>query len=313
MATDVSQVSPAPPRTTTTTPIEREFTVKSRSQTQQALRRFMHNKLAMGALIVYVALLLVSFIYPHFYGFTFDQQDSGALSVSPGVGGHPLGTDEIGQDLLARMMRGIQRSTYISVIFVLVAGALGITIGAIAGYFGTWVDNVLMRVVDIILTVPILVAIIVIASNFPSARSPIGIALFIAFLGWMDLARIVRSQFLSLREKEYVEAAHALGASNRRIIIKHLIPNSLGQIIVWGTLGAAAAVITEAALSYLGYGVQGSDTSLGSLVAIGAQAAETRPWLFYFPGLAILVIVLSINLIGDGIRDAFDPSATRTR
>jgi ABC-type dipeptide/oligopeptide/nickel transport system permease subunit len=312
MATDVQQGSP-PPLTTATAPIEREFTVKSRSQTQQALRRFLHNKLAVGAVVVYLVLLLVSFIYPHFYGFTFDQQDSNALSVGPGTGGHPLGTDEIGQDLLARMMRGIQRSTYISVIFVLVAGALGITIGAVAGYFGKWVDNVLMRFVDIILTVPILVLIIVVASNFPSARSPIGIALFIALLGWMDLARIVRSTFLSLREREYVEAAHALGASNRRIIVKHLIPNSLGQIIVWGTLGAATAVITEAALSFLGYGVQGSDTSLGQLVAIGAQAAETRPWLFYFPGLAILIIVLSINLIGDGIRDAFDPSATRTR
>jgi peptide/nickel transport system permease protein len=311
MATDVQQGS-APPLSTPA-PIEREFTVKSRSQTQQALRRFLHNKLSVGAVVVYLILLLISFIYPHFYGFTFDQQDSNALSVGPGTGGHPLGTDELGQDLLARMMRGIQRSTYISVIFVLVAGALGITIGAVAGYFGKWVDNVLMRFVDIILTVPILVLIIVIASNFPSARSPIGIALFIALLGWMDLARIVRSTFLSLREREYVEAAHALGASNRRIIVKHLIPNSLGQIIVWGTLGAATAVITEAALSFLGYGVQGSDTSLGQLVAIGAQAAETRPWLFYFPGLAILIIVLSINLIGDGIRDAFDPSATRTR
>jgi ABC-type dipeptide/oligopeptide/nickel transport system permease subunit len=312
MATDVQQVS-APRGTTATAPVEREFTVTSRSQTQQALRRFLHNKLAIGALVVYVIMLLVSFIYPHFYGFTFDQQDGNALSVGPGVGGHPLGTDEIGQDLLARMMRGIQRSTYISVIFVAVAGFLGVAIGAIAGYFGRWVDNVLMRFVDIILTVPILVAIIVIASNFPSARSPIGIALFIALLGWMDLSRIVRSTFLSLREREYVEAAHALGASNRRIIMKHLIPNSLGQIIVWGTLGAATAVITEAALSYLGYGVQGSDTSLGSLVANGAQAAETRPWLFYFPGLAILIIVLSINLIGDGIRDAFDPSANRIR
>ncbi len=310
MATDVQQVT-APPATTT--PVEREFTVKSRSQTQQALRRFSRNRLAVGGLIVWVAILLVSFIYPHFYGFGFSDQDSGALSVSPGTGGHPLGTDEIGRDLLARMMRGIQRSTYISVLFVLIAGALGVTIGAVAGYFGRWVDNVLMRIVDIILTIPILVAIIVIAANFPSARSPLGIALFIALLGWMDLARIVRSTFLSLREREYVEAAHALGASNRRIIIKHLIPNSLGQIIVWATLGAAAAVITEAALSYLGYGVQGSDTSLGSLVAIGAQAAETRPWLFYFPGIAILLIVLAINLIGDGVRDAFDPSANRVR
>lgn len=315
MATDVQQVTapPATPQAPTTAPIEREFTVKSRSQTQQALRRFMRNKLAMAGLIVYVVMLLISFIYPHFYGWTFDQQDGASLSVSPGTNGHPLGTDEIGQDLLARMMMGIQRSTYISVIFVLVAGSIGVTIGSVSGYFGKWVDNILMRVVDIILTVPILVAIIVVAANFPGARSPLGIALFIALLGWMDLARIVRSSFLSLREREYVEAAHALGASNRRIILKHLIPNSLGQIIVWATLGAATAVITEAALSYLGYGVSGSETSLGALVAIGAQAAETRPWLFYFPGLAILVIVLSINLIGDGIRDAFDPSANRIR
>ena len=297
----------------TTAPVEREFTVKSRSQTQQALRRFLRNRLAVGALVVYVLILLIAFIGPKVYGFSYDEQDSAALSVGPGTQGHPFGTDEIGQDLLARMMRGIQRSTYISVLFVLIAGTVGITIGAIAGYFGKWVDNVLMRVVDIILTIPILVAIIVIAANFPSSRSPIGIALFIALLGWMDLSRIVRSTFLSLREREYVEAAHALGASNRRIILKHLVPNSLGQIIVWCTLGAAAAVITEAALSYLGYGVSGSDTSLGSLVAIGAQAAETRPWLFYFPGMALLIIVLSINLIGDGIRDAFDPSANRVR
>ena len=297
---------------TTSAPVEREFTVRSRSQTQQALRRFLRNKLAVGALVVYVTILLIAFIGPLFYGWTYEEI-SDAASAGPGTGGHPFGTDDIGRDVLARMMRGIQRSTYISVLFVLIAGTLGITVGAIAGYFGKWIDNVLMRVVDVILTIPILVAIIVIAANFPGARSPIGIALFIALLGWMDLSRIVRSTFLSLREREYVEAAHALGASNRRIILKHLIPNSLGQIIVWATLGAAAAVITEAALSYLGYGVQGSDTSLGSLVAIGAQAAETRPWLFYFPGVALLLIVLSINLIGDGIRDAFDPSANRVR
>lgn len=310
MATDVQQVTV--PRATATAPVEREFTVKSRSQNQQALRRFTRNKLAVGGLVVWLLILLISFIYPHFYRWDYST-GTDALSVGPGTAGHPFGTDDLGRDLLARMMRGIQRSTYISVIFVVIAGTLGISIGAVSGYFGRWVDNILMRIVDIILTVPILVAIIVVAANFPGARSPLGIALFIALLGWMDLARIVRSTFLSLREREYVEAAHALGASNRRIIVKHLIPNSLGQIIVWSTLGAAAAVITEAALSYLGYGVQGADTSLGSLVANGAQAAETRPWLFYFPGVAILLIVLSINVIGDGIRDAFDPSANRVR
>lgn len=301
------------PVTSATAPVEREFTVRSRSQAQQALRRFLRNKLAVAALVIYGLMLLIAFVGPLFYGFTFEEQDGSALSAGPGTNGHPLGTDDIGRDLLALMMRGIQRSTFISLLFVLIAGVLGVLVGAISGYFGRYVDNVLMRVVDVILTVPILVLIIVVAANFPSARSPVGIALFIALLGWMDLSRIVRSQFLSLREREYVEAAHALGASDRRIILRHLIPNSLGQIIVWATLGAATAVITEAALSYLGYGVQGADTSLGVLVATGAQAAESRPWLFYFPGLAILLIVLCINLIGDGIRDAFDPSANRVR
>jgi ABC-type dipeptide/oligopeptide/nickel transport system permease subunit len=310
--TTVPQQVDTPPETRAV-PVEREFTIQSRSQTQQALRRFLHNKLAVAGLVVYGIMLLIAFVGPLFYGFTFDRQDGASLSAAPGTNGHPFGTDDIGRDLFALMMRGIQRSTFISIIFVLVAGTLGVLIGAIAGYFGKFADSVLMRIVDVILTVPILVFIIVVAANFPEARSPLGIALFIALLGWMDLSRIVRSQFLSLREREYVEAAHALGASNRRIILKHLIPNSVGQIIVWATLGAAIAVITEAALSYLGYGVQGSDTSLGALVAEGASAAESRPWLFYFPGLALLIIVLSINLIGDGVRDAFDPSANRVR
>lgn len=309
--TAVPQQVQAPPAPAPST-VEREFTVRSRSQTQQALRRFLHNRLAVGALVVFVLIIGTAFIGPHFYSYDYTFQ-SETLSAGPGTDGHVLGTDTIGRDLLLLMMRGVQRSIFISVVFVAVAGSIGVLIGALAGYFGRYVDNVLMRFVDIILTVPILVLIVVVAAAFPGARSPVGIALFIALLGWMDLARIVRSQFLSLREREYVEAAHALGASNRRIIFKHLIPNSIGQIIVWGTLGAATAVILEAALSYLGYGVQGSDTSLGRLVSDGAAAADTRPWLFYFPGLALLVIVMSINLIGDGIRDAFDPSATRVR
>jgi peptide/nickel transport system permease protein len=310
--TTVPQQIEAPPARAGA-PVEREFTVRSRSQTQQALRRFLRNRLAVGALIFYAIMLLIAFAGPLFYGWTFDEQDGSSLSAGPGTNGHPLGTDTIGRDLLALMMRGIQRSTFISVTFIVIAGVLGVLIGALAGYFGRYVDNILMRIVDVILTIPVLVLIIVIAANYPEARSPLGIALFIALFGWMDLSRIVRGQFLSLREKEYVEAAHALGASNRRIILKHLIPNSVGQIIVWATLGTAIAVIIEASLSFLGYGVQGSDTSLGRLVAEGAAAAESRPWLFYFPGLAILAIVLSINLIGDGIRDAFDPSANRVR
>ncbi|MEN3361858.1 MAG: glutathione transport system permease protein [Mycobacteriales bacterium] len=293
--------------------VEREFTVKSRSQREQIIRRFLHNRIAMTAVVVYLLIQLAAFVGPLFYRWSYFDLDKTALSQPPGSPGHILGTQDIGRDLLAMMMRGVQRSTYICVLFVLLAGTLGVLVGSVAGYFGRLVDNLLMRFVDLVLTIPNLVVIIVVASKFPSTRSAVGVAIFIAAFGWMDLARIVRSTFLSLREREFVEAAHALGASNRRIIFKHLIPNSLGSIIVWATLGAATSVILEASLTYIGYGVQGNDTSLGRLVSEGVSAADTRPWLFYFPGLALMIIVMSINLIGDGIRDAFDPSQTRVR
>jgi ABC-type dipeptide/oligopeptide/nickel transport system permease subunit len=234
--------------------------------------------------------------------------------VPPGTAGYLLGSDEIGRDELAGLMQGVQRSLFIVLLFVAIALPLGLLVGALAGYFGTWVDSVLMRIVDLILTVPLLVVLIVVASNFPGSRTPLGVGIILGLFGWLDLARIVRSQFLSLREKEYVEAAHSLGASNSRIIFKHLIPNALGSLIVWTTLAAANAIILEASLTYLGFGVNGANqTSLGRLVSDGVQAASTRPWLFYFPGITLLIIVLSINLVGDGIRDAFNPGNRRVR
>ena len=210
-------------------------------------------------------------------------------------------------------MRGIQWSMLMAAVFAVVAVALGVLVGAVSGYAGGRTDEVLMRLVDVILTLPFLAVVLVLSAAFPGVRSPVGIALIIALLSWMSLARIVRVQFLSLREREYVEAAHALGASDRRIVLRHLIPNSMGPITVWATLGAVGAIGAEAALSFLGFGVQGSGISLGRLVAEGAAAAASRPWLFYFPGLTLLIIVLSVSMIGDGIQDAFDPSATRQR
>ena len=294
--------------------VEREFTVKARSQRQQIVRRFVRNKVGMTGLVVFLLLLAFGFLGPLVYGTSYSTQNSGAQSVSPGVQGYPLGSDEIGRDLLAGLMIGVQRSLFIVLLFIVIALPLGLLVGALAGYFGRWVDSVLMRFVDLILTVPLLVVLIVVASNFGEARTPLGVGIILGLFGWLDLARIVRSQFLSLREKEYVEAAHALGASNSRIIFKHLIPNALGSLIVWTTLAAATAIILEASLTYLGFGVNNpSSTSLGRLVSDGVQAASTRPWLFYFPGITLLVIVLSINLIGDGVRDAFDPSNRRVR
>jgi ABC-type dipeptide/oligopeptide/nickel transport system permease subunit len=293
---------------------DREFTVKARSQRQQIIRHFLHNKVGMTGLVIFALLLLFGFIGPLLDPKSYDELNQNAQSVSPGHQGYLLGSDAIGRDLLSGIMVGVQRSLLIVVLFVAIALPLGMLVGALSGYFGRWVDSVLMRVVDLILTVPLFVVLVVVASNFPNARTPLGVGIILGIFGWMDLARIVRSQFLSLREKEYVEAAHALGASNSRIIFKHLIPNALGSLIVWTTLAAATAITLEAALTYLGFGVNGANqTSLGRLVSDGVQAASTRPWLFYFPGITLLVIVLSINLIGDGIRDAFDPSNRRVR
>jgi peptide/nickel transport system permease protein len=294
--------------------VEREFTVKARSQRQQIVRRFLRNKVGMTGLVIFVVLLVFGFIGPLVDGKSYSDLNSSAQSVSPGHQGYLLGSDAIGRDLLAGLMSGVQRSLFIVALFILIALPLGLLVGALAGYFGRWIDSLLMRLVDLILTVPLLVVLIVVASNFPGSRTPLGVGIILGLFGWLDLARIVRSQFLSLREKEYVEAAHSLGASNSRIIFKHLIPNALGSLIVWTTLAAANAIILEASLTYLGYGVNGvNQTSLGRLVSDGVQAASTRPWLFYFPGVTLLIIVLSINLIGDGIRDAFDPSNRRVR
>ena len=312
--TTTGPVVPATPGTPEGGGVEREFTVKARSQRQQIFGRFLRNKVGMTGLVIFLLLLAFGFLGPLVTGVDYADQDRDFQSVPPGTAGYLLGSDAIGRDLMAGLMTGVQRSLFIVLLFVAIALPLGLLVGALAGYFGRWVDSVLMRLVDLILTVPLLVVLIVVASNFPGSRTPLGVGIILGLFGWLDLARIVRSQFLSLREKEYVEAAHAMGASNVRIIFKHLIPNALGSLIVWTTLAAATAIILEASLTYLGFGVNGANqTSLGRLVSDGVQAASTRPWLFYFPGIALLIIVLSINLIGDGIRDAFDPSNRRVR
>jgi ABC-type dipeptide/oligopeptide/nickel transport system permease subunit len=234
--------------------IEREFTVRSRSQFQHAVRRFRRNPVAMGGLVTFVGMLVLSFAAPLFFPYDHDTQ-SNTLSAGPSTDGHLFGTDSVGRDVLLLTMRGLQWSMLMAVVFILIAGTIGVLYGAVAGYFGGRVDDVLMRLLDVSFTVPLLAVVIVVAAAFPSARSPFGVALLIALLNWMALSRIVRAQFLSLREQEYVEAAHALGASDTRIVFKHLIPNSLSQIIVWSTLGATGAIGLEAALSFLGYGV----------------------------------------------------------
>jgi ABC-type dipeptide/oligopeptide/nickel transport system permease subunit len=301
-------------------PPDSEFGGKSISQGRQALTRFVHSPVSMIALIFFVLVVAVSFIWPTFYRWDYNAIDSRkdanghyiALSLHPGQKGHPLGTDGTGFDLLARMLRGTQRDIVIVIVATALALLIGITIGSVAGYFGTIVDNTLMRFVDVMLCVPVLVILIIVASRYPGLGAT-GLAVLLGCFGWMGLSRLVRAQFLALREREFVEAAHAMGASNFRIIFRHMIPNALSSILVFATLFAAVSIIAETSLTYLGYGVHPPDTSLGLLISQGVDAAQTRPWLFYYPGILILLLVLAVNLIGEGIRNAFDPRHTRVR
>jgi peptide/nickel transport system permease protein len=197
-------------------------------------------------------------------------------------------------------------------VVALLATVIGVVVGAVAGYYRGYPDGVLMRIVDVLLTIPLIVVAGAMGRKVEGGQWWL-LAVILAIFAWTGIARIIRGEFLSLREKEFVEAARAMGASDRRIIFKHMVPNVMGSIIVNATLVVALAILTETALSYLGLGVKYPDTSLGLLVSNYQDKFATRPWLFWFPGLFILLITLSINFIGDGLRDAFDPKQTRVR
>jgi peptide/nickel transport system permease protein len=291
--------------------VEREFTVKARTQFQLVFRRFLQHKLAVISVFVLLAIVLLAFVGGPLwhYKYTDITPDN---SVAPS-GSHPFGTDNLGYDEFARVLRGTQRSLEIAFSVAILATVVGTIWGAIAGFYRGLTDSVMMRIVDLVLTIPIIAAGALLGHHFQSSGWW-ALALVIAGLSWPAVSRIVRGQTLSLREKEYVEAARALGAKDSRIIFRHILPNVMGQVIVVVTILVALAILTESALSYLGFGVQAPDTSLGTLIAAAQTALQGGQWwLFYFPGLFIILICLSINFIGDGLRDAFDPSQQRVR
>jgi ABC-type dipeptide/oligopeptide/nickel transport system permease subunit len=294
--------------------LDEGFGSASRSQGRLALSRFLRSPMSMISTIVFVGIVGFCFIYPYFYKWNFATPDlrKVAQSAPPGQAGHILGTDETGFDLFARLMRGTQRDFVIMVASTFVTLVIGIAIGAIAGYFGSIADNLLMRFVDVMLSVPVLVILIIYGNRHPNMGA-LQLGVVLGVFGWMGLSRLVRAQFLGLKEREFVEAAHAMGASNSRIIFRHLIPNSMGTILVFGTIFAAISIVLETSLTFLGVGVHQPDTSLGLLITTGVNAADTRPWLFYYPGILIVIIVLAVNLIGEGIRNALDPRHNRVR
>jgi peptide/nickel transport system permease protein len=303
---------------------EREFTVQALTQRELVTRRFLRHRGAMAGLAVFLLVLLLSYTslgafglpgwYGHAYATTGGVVNGGSPSLSLWpfhIGNHPFGQDDVGRDYFALTMRGAQRSLMICLLVGLVSTVAGVLVGALSGFFRGWVESVLMRITDVFLTVPLLLIAAVVGRV--SGGGAFQLALLLGLLVWTSLARLVRGEFLSLREKEFVEAARAMGASSWRIIFRHILPNSLGTIIVNATLTIASAILLETSLSFLGFGVQPPDTSLGKLISDYQSAFTTRPWLFWWPGLFIIAIALSVNFIGDGLRDAFDPKQTRVR
>jgi len=286
-----------------------EVAVRQRGQVALVLRRFVRHRLAVASLVLFLLIVLLAFIGPLVwkYGYTDITPDN---SEPPSLE-HPFGTDNLGHDTLAQVLRGLQQSIKVALTIALLASVLGTLWGGISGYYRGLIDGFLMRLADLVLTLPGIVLAAGLAINL--GGSWYIIALILGSLSAPYVARVVRGVVLSLREQEFVEAARALGASDFRIIARHLVPNALAVIIVQATILVAAGILSETALSYLGFGITAPDTSLGLLITIAQSAVTTRPWLFYFPGLFIILIALTINFIGDGLRDALDPRQTRQR
>ncbi len=293
---------------------EREFTVVARTQKALIWRRFRQHKLAMASLVLLLLVVIFAFVGQKVWHYSY-MQTTDDTSVSPN-GRHPFGTDNLGHDLMAQVMRGTGRSLEIAAFVAATCTIVGATYGLIAGYYGGRVDSAMMRVVDLWLTFPLLAVAAVLGFKFQSVgwlKGWFGTAMVLAVLSWAPIARVIRGVVLSLREREFIEAATAMGATPRRIIVRHLLPNAAGPIIVNATIYLSVSILAETALSFLGFGVQPPDTSLGLLISQNQTAVDTRPWLFYFPGLFIILIALTVNFIGDGLRDALDPQQNRVR
>jgi peptide/nickel transport system permease protein len=279
-------------------------------------RRFRRHKIALvgGAVLICMGLIAIlsPWLTPADPNF-IDQVHWQGYPLAPGIAGHLLGTDENGRDLLARLMFGARISLTVALFAVFMEITIGTVLGAIAGYYGGWVDFIIMRVTDVVLSIPLLPLLLVItaivAGTSQKAALSFGvIVLIIGFLTWPAVARLVRASFLSLREREFAEAARALGNRDGRIIFRHLLPNAVAPIIVQATLEIANVIILESTLSFLGFGIQPPTASWGNMLANAQSNITVAPWAAIFPGLCILITVLAINYLGDGLRDALDPN-----
>ncbi|WP_412027513.1 oligopeptide ABC transporter permease [Deinococcus yunweiensis] len=270
------------------------------------LRRFLRHRLAVTGLAVLTVLGLLALLAPVIAPYAFDGQDLEIMGQpQPPSREHLMGTDQLGRDAFTRVLYGARVSLAVGLASALLSTLLGTVVGALAGYYRGVVDSVLMRLTDVVLCIPLLPLVILLSGMLrPNVTLLVAI---IGLLGWMGTARLVRGQFLSLREREFVEASRALGGSNNRIMFRHILPNALGPIIVATTLAVGSGIMLESALSFLGLGVQPPTPTWGNLLNYASQWLQSAPWLALFPGLMILITVLSVNFLGDGLRDALDP------
>jgi peptide/nickel transport system permease protein len=266
----------------------------------------------MVSLVVLGVVVVGSIVGSHLWHHDYGALDPADASQAPSWD-HPMGTDALGRDLFAQVLRGTQITVQIMLVVTILATLAGVLVGALAGWRGGLVDAVLMRVVDVALTIPVLAALLVLARRVESNDNWFPLSVVVAAFAWLTVARVVRAEVRTLRTREYVEAARAAGGRGSYIVVRHVLPNLAGTLVVAATITMAGAILAESALSYLGFGVQSPDTSLGLLVSEGQNAAQTRPWLFWFPGLVIVLIVLCVNFVGDGLRDAFDPQQDERR
>ena len=269
-------------------------------------RRFLKHRLALIGLLTLLVLGVLAACAPLLTPYTFDGQDFDIIGQpQPPSRAHLMGTDELGRDAFTRVLYGARISLMVGVFSALIATGLGVLVGALSGYHRGHVDTLLMRFTDVVLSIPLLPLVILLSGMI---RPGIGLLVcIIGGLGWMGTARLVRGQFLSLREREYIEASRALGGSNNRIMFRHILPNAIGPIVVSTTLAVGSGIMLESALSFLGMGVQPPTPTWGNLLNNASQWLSGAPWLAIFPGLMILITVLAVNFLGDGLRDALDP------
>lgn len=274
------------------------------------LRRFLRTKRGLLGLVVLVLLILLAFVGPHLTKWSYTDHDFENFLTGP-TGTHWFGTDQTGLDMFAATMRGAQKSILIGLLVAILATGIAAIVGSTAGYLGGWADRILMWIVDLLLVVPSFLIIAIMSSHYAGNW-----LLFVVLLGmfiWQITARIVRGQTLALKEREYVLAARYMGVARWKIIFSHVLPNLSSLLIIDATINVSTAIITEAGLSFFGFGVQPPDVSLGTLLSDGQNAAFTYPWLFLFPAAFLVLLVLAVNLVGDALRDALDPSAGKAQ